>query len=661
MSHSHDHPEGLHCSCCNPMWKSLFPDVKFEETNNEKTTKNNTTPETIIFRTGTNPLDKEDQTVGYIQTMAGGKDIMVEAVGIKDGYIIATGSYNHVKEKMPEDTIEQIIFGGQTLLPGFFEPHLHILPTAIFNMATDVGPFIGQELRTNVATKEEDKYSTEWIIQTLKKEAIDGKEESFSNTWIFGSNVDPSLLTNHNKEFNAKILDKISKNQPVFLMNSSMHLAYINSVAINLVRKQNKTITIDDNGILKEFAEMEPVLKIIADSINPITFEKKLSIEVDKIFQEASSRGATYLFDAGIEPFSQKGLNQPEYLKQKANENCSVRIGGALVAITLEDFDTKIEGRYIPNKGNNEFNLAYVKVVSDGSNQGLTGYQKTPYDCNENFVLYGEEGTKISDQTNEGVFNYGYPIEFNILISKAVDNNWPVMVHANGDHALDRTINAFKLAGINKSTIETRRDRIEHASLLSDQNMEDMKELGISPSFLIGHVGYWGWVFQQTILGKERSNHLDRCHAALHDYNMRITLHSDNSVTPLGPLRMMEQSITRIMEGAPKELNTQVLNETERITRFQALKAMTYDSAWQCHADKWAGSLEVGKCADFVLLEENPLTYSNGKGVYSAQGMRNIPVLETWKGGIKRYSTAEEIKELLLENPSLRVGMKELV
>ena len=131
MSHSHNHPEGLHCSCCNPMWKSLFPDVKFGETNNEKDTKNNTTPETIIFRTGTNPLDKEDQTVGYIQTMAGGKDIMVEAVGIKDGYIIATGSYNHVKEKMPEDTIEQIIFGGQTLLPGFFEPHLHILPTAI--------------------------------------------------------------------------------------------------------------------------------------------------------------------------------------------------------------------------------------------------------------------------------------------------------------------------------------------------------------------------------------------------------------------------------------------------------------------------------------------------------------------------------------------------
>ncbi|WP_299161893.1 amidohydrolase [uncultured Tenacibaculum sp.] len=659
MSHTHNHPEGLHCSCCNPMWKSLIPDAKLGETENEKNTENTTLSNTIIFRTGTNPMDENDKNIGYIQTMAEGKDAMVEAVGIKNGYIIATGSYDSVKEKMPEDTAEQIIFGGQTLLPGFFEPHLHILPTAVFNMATDVGPFIGQELRTNVATKEEDKYSTNWIIQTLKKEATDGKKESLSDTWIFGSNADPSLLINHNKEFNAEILDRVSNTQPVFLMNSSMHLAYVNTAAIELAAR--KGVTLNKDGILKEIAEMEPVLKIIAESINPITFEKKLSTEVDKIFKEASSRGATYLFDAGIEPYSQKGLNQPEYLKEKANKDCSVRIGGALVAITLDDFNNKIENKYYPNKGNDKFNLAYVKVVSDGSNQGLTGYQKAPYDCNENFVLYGEDGTKISEQINEGVFNYGYPIEFNTLISKAVDNNWPVMVHANGDHALDRTINAFKLAGINKSTIESRRDRIEHASLLSNQNMADMRELGISPSFLIGHVGYWGWVFQQTILGKERSNHLDRCYAALHDYDMRITLHSDNSVTPLGPLRMMEQSITRIMEGAPKELNTQVLNKTERITRFQALKAMTYDSAWQCHADKWAGSLEVGKCADFVLLEENPLTYSNKEGVYSAQGMRNIPVLETWKGGIKRYSTADEIKELLLENPSLRVGVKDLV
>jgi predicted amidohydrolase YtcJ len=113
---------------------------------------------------------------------------------------------------------------------------------------------------------------------------------------------------------------------------------------------------------------------------------------------------------------------------------------------------------------------------------------------------------------------------------------------------------------------------------------------------------------------------------------------------------MMEQSITRIMEGAPTELPQQVLNEAERITRFQALKAVTYNAAWQCHANQWVGSLEVGKCADFVLLAQNPLTYSNEQGVYSAEGMRNINVLETWKGGIKRFSPPEHKTEIPISN-----------
>ncbi|PKH52528.1 amidohydrolase [Tenacibaculum sp. Bg11-29] len=658
MSHTHNHPEGLHCSCCNPMWKSLLPNIELEEGKNNEDAEHS---ETLIFRTGSNPAEKDDKRVGYIQTMAGGKDVMVEAVGIQDGHIIVTGSHEYVKANMPVDTTEQIIYGRQTLLPGFIEPHIHILPSAVFNMATDVGPFIGQYLRTNIALTEEKKYSKNWVIRTLRDlslaESASKKEKE--TTWIFGRNVDPSLLIDESKEFNAEVLDKISDVQPVFLMNSSVHLAYVNTAAIKLAKNEN--IILPASGVLKEIAEMQLVLPLIIKSIDPIALKKRLSTEVDTIFTEASQRGVTYVFDAAVEPFSKDSpLNQPDYLEAKANNDCPVRIGGALVAVTLNDFNSKIEGRYHPNQGDDKFNLAYIKVISDGSNQGMTGYQYTPYDCDENYNLYGSDNAKnIAEQTNEGIFNYGYPLEFDTMISKAVDNDWPIMVHANGDHALDRTIKAFKLSGINKSTIEARRDRIEHASLLSDQNMTDMQKLGISPSFLIGHVGYWGWVFQQTILGQERSNHLDRCHSAIHDYNMRITLHSDYSVTPLGPLRMMEQSITRIMEGAPKELNIQVLNKAERITRFQALKAMTYDAAWQCHANQWVGSLEVGKCADFVLLEENPLTYSCEEGVYSAKGMRNIPVLETWKGGIKRYSTADEIKALLLQNPSLRARTKE--
>lgn len=626
MSHTHNHPEGLHCSCCNPMWKALIPGNQFEIT--EKQGQENEPVETLIFLACSNPEDEGDHEVGYIQTMEGGKDVMVEAMGIANGKIVATGSFDHVMEKMPEDTPVEPVYGGRTLLPGLFEPHLHILPTAVFNMAIDVGPFQGQYLRSGFPGQE---YTREWVIETLRNAAGSTND----NGWIFGRNVDPALLLGPDKEFDSEALDKVSETQPVFLMNSSMHFAYINTVAIELAEAEGGEVP--EDGVLKEAEEITPVLNLMINSMDPENFATQLSDQVDDIFKDANKRGATYLMDAALGPGTD-GLNEVEYLRLKANDMCRVRIGAALIVFSPDEFNDNIKGKYFPNRGDENFNIAYVKVVSDGSNQGLTGYQKKPYDCDDNYNVYGGPDTNISQQTNEGIFNYGYPIEFDALISTIVDNGWPLMIHANGDEAMDRTIDAFRNAGINAATKEVRRDRIEHASLLSDKNMADMEKLGISPSFLIGHVGYWGWVFQQTILGQERSDQLDRCHSAIEDYHMRITLHSDYSVSPLGPLRLMEQSITRRMEGAPEQLGPQVLNGVERITRFQALKAVTYDAAWQCHADQWVGSLEVGKCADFTILNENPLTYSskNVKG-YSASGMRDIPVLETWKGGRKVY------------------------
>ena len=689
MSHSCNDPKGLHCSCCNPLYKALIPKVDLSKLYEIDNTKEDIKWEPMIFTTvfdeDNKPADFE--SVGYIQTMKEGKDDPAEAVGIIGGYIKAVGDYGVVKSKMTElnnnkAVNEQIIYNGQTLLPGFFEPHIHIIPSAVVDMATDVGPFIGQELRSNVEIEEkEEQYTRDWVIKTLKKEVNATTPEK----WIFGRNVDPSLLIG-DKEFNAKVLgENVTNDQPIFLMNSSMHLAYVNGAAIELASKNNPPILINPNGILIEETQFVPVLEMIAKNyflkkptdtdnipkdvdpqdklqLKDIDKEKAeqfilyLNKKVDAIFDNASSRGVTYVFDAGVLPDKytvkegEEILDQSRYLKYKADNNCKVRIGGALFAKTSTEYTNKIHGKYSPNVGDENFNLAYVKIVTDGSNQGLTGYQNTPYDCNENYLPYVDEANSTDHQRNEGVFNYNSPIDLNDLISKAVVGGWPLMVHANGDQALDLTINAFKQAGINKSTVNTRRDRIEHASLLSNQNLEDMKELGVSPSFLIGHVGYWGWEFQKTILGQERSSHLDRCHSAINDYGMRITLHSDYGVSPIGPLRMMEQSITRVMEGAPKDLKPQVLNEAERITRFQALKAMTYDAAWQCHADKWAGSLEVDKCADFVILKTNPLTYSNEKGAYSAKGMRNIDVLETWKGGVKRYPVEEKSIIVLLEN-----------
>ena len=263
-----------------------------------------------------------------------------------------------------------------------------------------------------------------------------------------------------------------------------------------------------------------------------------------------------------------------------------------------------------------------AKLVSDGANQGLTGYQSDTYRC--------------EPAGNFGAFNYppfSHPdemtpdSEFTKIIQKIVDKGWPIMCHANGDKAIKLTLDAFKIALKGESAIP-KRHRIEHCSLVDKETLERMSDLGISPSFLVGHVGYWGYTFKNAIF-EEKSNILGVCQSALQK-EMKISFHSDCTVSPMGPLRMMEQAITRIMEEDPDK---NVLNASERVTPEQALKVVTNNAAWQCQVDEWVGSLEEGKLADYVILAEDPIT----RGKLNPVGMRDIPVLETWVDGVCRF------------------------
>ncbi|PHR20347.1 MAG: amidohydrolase [Fluviicola sp.] len=601
MSHHHD--EGLSCACCSPLWKNFLKDSLNVKNLTTKTTKE--TPEDVIFHTANG---------GTIQTLEGGENVEVEAIGIKDGKIHVTGSLSHVENEMDGCENKLEISGSQIMLPGLIEPHVHLGITAATNNYTDVGPFDGQYLK-KVYTKE--SVATNLKGSTRIPGRIEGKDVNcfIEVEWYIGQQMDPSLLQG-DKEFNAEFLnDQVSNEHPVFLLSGSLHTAYINKVAIELLNDNGYDgPELDPSGVLQELEQLIPVIEYL-----PVPNTQEILTELYKIFDTAVERGVTYMLDAALFP------DQIKYFEELANvEDLDVRIGAAIISKSLVGFKEDIVDNFYPNTGNEKFNLAYLKLVSDGSNQGLTGYQTAPYCCNEDYI-------KDPAETNTGIFNFGDE-EFNGLLETAKTNGWPVMMHANGDKAIERTIAGFRAAGVTNATINDRRDRIEHCSLLTDKDIEGMEELGISPSFLIGHVGYWGWMFQNTILGEARSNHLDRCKSAL-DHNMRITLHSDLGVSPLGPLRMMEQSMTRLMEGAPEEKKPVVLNSEETITAFQALKAATYDAAWQCHADQWVGSLEKGKCADFVILEQSPLTYKNEDSAYPAEGMRNIPVIATWKGG----------------------------
>jgi predicted amidohydrolase YtcJ len=146
-------------------------------------------------------------------------------------------------------------------------------------------------------------------------------------------------------------------------------------------------------------------------------------------------------------------------------------------------------------------------------------------------------------------------------------------------------------------------------------------QLGVVPSFTIGHVHYWGSAFDNHIIGSERAKRIDPA-AEIKRLGGKFTLHSDTPVSNVGPLNYITEAVTRVWQLPPKK----VLGPDQVISVDDAIRAITIDAAYQIFADKLVGSLEVGKRADLVVLEKNPRTTP-------AADIRDIKVKETWVDG----------------------------
>lgn len=631
MEKSHKHTHGCaQCSCNNPVLEILKEEIFSAENMTKmnpgsgKRAHENRQPLMISTGIGIAMGVGMAARAGTIRPMIGGSTDEVESIGIADGKVVITGSEDDVENYMdtnyPGAYEKRKLKGTQTLLPGLIEPHVHMVPTAIMHDWLDVSPFNGQNLR--------DEYDLSFVGSIINKDI-----PKIPGYVILGKGLDPSLMpfvVNDGavrlQDIDNKVLDGINADTPMMLLAASMHTLYLNTKAFEFVYKHSTEVQglydsyqdyiVASGGKLQEGLHMTPALMTVKLQI--IAMSLQINSHLTDLFQTANSRGVTFMYDAGLNKVSEILLTiysetHPE----------RVRTGGAYLCTSQDDVD-KLPPYTEPDKYKPAYR-GHAKVVSDGSNQGLTGYQSAPYLCSPG------GNTGIFNFPQAGIPAHAIPPSYNTLINTVVAvKGWPLMVHANGDQAVTFAVNAYQRALAQYKGPELR-NRIEHCSLLTADQITNMLQMGVSPSFLIGHVGYWGYAFKKIIFG-EKSQMLDLCGSAL-AAGMRITLHSDNEVSPLGPLRMMEQSITRIMEKNTGGI--EVLNSAECLTPEQALIAVTYDAAWQCYADKWVGSLDKGYFADFVILDQDPLTLTTQSSQYMK--MRDIPVLETWVGGVPVY------------------------
>ncbi|QQX79644.1 amidohydrolase family protein [Shewanella sp. KX20019] len=630
------------------------------------------------------------------------------------------------QEKINELTItHQKLTPGQTLLPGLIDPHVHICGDALISNFISFSGVDKQMMRhdydldyitttLNIGISGEANKDTETSKNSLQSKNIVPTPIT-ADSWIMGKDIDPSFMP-----FDGDLLTtldlatldglngatKEDEKYPLAILSASAHTLYINTKASEATWKfwdeyddsnYSPLAKIDSlkawlektryttyqsfasntdapnkltkNDFVKKYngqlQEMEQILwalcavpyEQLARYINPQAVKRSLQA----LLSEALGKGMTFLYDAAF------STQQQTWLRKEQDKNADlppVRIGGALEYADLNGIKQADD---CPRTSQYQYAFTgNIKLVSDGSNQGLTGYQYQSYYC------YPPLPKDVYEEKSKGIFNFNMEpkttqnemhnnLSFPAMVNTAInEKGWPLMIHANGDSAIDNTIEVYKAAYTNAIDIgytpldwADMRHRIEHCSLLDADRITSMKEFALSPSFLIGHVGYWGYAFEQIIFKEQAKKCLDLCQSSI-AAGAKITLHSDFPVSPIGTLRLMEQSMTRVTEASPaikdytkvfrqnnniRAISSQVsdentLNIAERLTGSQALAAATYNAAWQCHADAWLGSLEIGKFADFVILKIDPVTMKD-----PFLKMRDTDnVLETWVAGEKVFS-----------------------
>jgi hypothetical protein len=247
-----------------------------------------------------------------------------------------------------------------------------------------------------------------------------------------------------------------------------------------------------------------------------------------------------------------------------------------------------------------------IKIIADGSIQGYTGYLSHPY----HKPFHGDEDYR------------GYPRvprqELIDWVEKYHAAGHQIAIHGNGDASIDDILDAIELAQ-QKYPREDARHIVIHAQMSREDQLDRMKQLGVTPSFFVAHTYYWGDRHRDIFMGPERAFRMSPTASALAK-GVPFTIHLDTPVVPMNPMLLVWSAVNRLSSSGA------VIGAEERISVEQALKAVTIDAAWQIHQEHHRGSIETGKVADLVVLASDPRQ--------QPETLKDIPVTQTVVGGV---------------------------
>lgn len=496
-----------------------------------------------------------------------------EAIAVKDGVILFVGSNDQVRDLVGDST-EVLDMSESYIYPGFIEGHAHIMG-------------IGANI-INVDLMQARSY--EEVVRMVQERAA----VTPAGEWIIGRGWHqdkwdevPELMFNGFPTHHP--LSEAVPDHPVLLSHASGHASLANAAAMNLAGVNKSTpdpeggeifrdVSGQPTGIFNEMAE-----KLIVEKL-PLKSAEYKSDLLERAIQECLSNGLT--------GFHQAGSDQADValFEQFASENkLKLRLH-----VMLSGADTTLLKTYFasgPRSGlyDQHLNIRSVKLYADGA--------------------LGSRGAWLLEEYSDARGVHGHNVtpmdQIEDVVMRAAGSGFQVCTHAIGDRGNREVLNIYEKALERYPEIaQDHRFRIEHAQHIHPDDIPRFARLGVIPAMQAIHMSSdRPWAIDR--LGRERIENGAYMWSELIDNGSVIVNGTDAPVEPVSPLASFYASVSRkTLKGTPEG----GYEPAQKMTREEALKSYTLWPAYGAFMEASVGSVEVGKLADFTILDRDIMT-----------------------------------------------------
>ncbi|CAH7013210.1 Urease [Vibrio chagasii] len=508
-----------------------------------------------------------------------------DSIVTHDGKIIFIGDLEQTKTFQGQNT-DVIDLGNAFVLPGFIDNHNHV-----FEAASELGGAC--ELDSEATLEEQIPY-----LEACKINA-----DSNGRGWLMGYGFSLESTLNSDSEYTPlEIIDSVFPNRPVVIMEQTSHSMWVNSKALKIARISPQSPAPQGGAYLKDPASGKLngiLLDNAGDQIMEMAWNSQSELFEQSYqglmygLEEAAAHGITTIGDGRM--YWKRGWYDV-WLEAEQNQDLTARVSlrpwvypSMAMPSQLEVF----EKMYSDNKSRLLL-VDQVKMYSDGIFINGTAKTLAPY-----------LDTYLPNSPNG--LNYIPPAQMKQWLTALEKIGFSAHIHAIGDGAVRESLDAIE--SVRKQGSQ-KPYTLTHVELINDVDVPRFKQLGVTADFQVGsdYVAQHDHEWANAFLGARRAKAMMNLDAILKT-DANITLSSDWNVHDINPLVGIANSL--------------IMGKTGLTDIYTAIDAYTLNAAKSLGIDDITGTIEVGKSADFAILDKDITTLS-ARGIAKTQVLMTV-------------------------------------